>query len=179
MLISGNSGAGKTTLLHLMGGLISILEGEVWVSGVPLSSLSSQELDRFRGRNIGFVFQQPSFIQSLSVLENIQAAQYFGIGGVDTKEAIRLLNELGIERYRNKKTNELSGGERQRLSIARALSIAPAIILADEPTSSLDNTNAHKVYDLLKSEAEDNNATLIVVTHDDRLKSKFENRVEL
>ncbi|MEM9051651.1 MAG: ATP-binding cassette domain-containing protein, partial [Bacteroidota bacterium] len=172
-------GVGKTTLLHLIGGLLSIPKGEIWISDVALSSLSNQERDTFRGNNIGFVLQQPHFIQSLTVLENVKAAQYFGKNEVNEDEAVRLLNELGIEKYKSKKTNQLSGGERQRLSIARALSISPAIVLADEPTSSLDDFNALKVYELLVKEADANDATLVVVTHDNRLKAKFKNRVEL
>ncbi|MEM8896283.1 MAG: ABC transporter ATP-binding protein, partial [Bacteroidota bacterium] len=178
-LISGNSGTGKTTLLHLMGGLLSISEGDVWVAGTSLSSLSKKALDSFRGKNIGFVFQQAAFIRSLNVVENVESAQYFGKGKVDRERAIGLLEKLGIEKYRNKKTNELSGGERQRLSIARALSVSPEILLADEPTSSLDDSNARKVYELLVSEADANGATLIVVTHDNRLKTEFKNCIEL
>jgi putative ABC transport system ATP-binding protein len=179
MLISGDSGAGKSTLLHLLGGLRRVMEGQIWIAGSEISQFSNRERDSFRGRHIGFVFQQPSFIQSLSVLENILAAQFFGRGKANMDKAIKLLEELGIARYKNKKTNELSGGERQRLSIARALSISPMLVLADEPTSSLDDSNAFKVHELLVKEAELNGATLVVVTHDSRLKAEFQNRVDL
>jgi putative ABC transport system ATP-binding protein len=179
LLISGKSGVGKTTLLHLLGGLTSVQSGEIWINNQEMSKLSKGELDAFRGKHIGFVFQQPSFIQSLSVLENVTAAQYFGAKKVNRDFAVRLLSELGIEKYSAKRTNELSGGERQRLAIARALSTSPDVVLADEPTSGLDDVNALNVLDLLVKEAEQNGATLIVVTHDNRIKSQFENQVAL
>jgi ABC-type lipoprotein export system ATPase subunit len=179
LLISGKSGVGKTTLLHLLGGLSSIQSGKIWIEEQEMSAMSKSERDAFRGKHIGFIFQQASFIQALNVLDNVLASQYFGAKKVDVDFAMRLLAELGIERFAKRKTNELSGGERQRLAIARALSTSPDLVLADEPTSSLDDENALKVLHLLVSEAEKNDATLVIVTHDNRLKSKFENQVEL
>ncbi|HKK38619.1 MAG TPA: ATP-binding cassette domain-containing protein [Cryomorphaceae bacterium] len=179
LLISGRSGVGKTTLLHLLGGLTSVQSGRIWIEEQEMSSMSKSKRDAFRGKHIGFVFQQASFIQSLNVLDNVLASQYFGAKKVNRDFALSLLAELGIAGYAKKKTNELSGGERQRLAIARALSTSPDVVLADEPTSSLDDANAMKVLDLLVSEAEQNGATLVIVTHDNRLKSKFENQVEL
>lgn len=179
LLISGKSGVGKTTLLHLLGGLNSVQSGEIYIQDHEMSAMTKSERDAFRGRHIGFVFQQASFIQSLNVLENVLAAQYFGAKKVNASFAMGLLSELGIDKYAKKKTNALSGGERQRLAIARALSTSPDVVLADEPTSSLDDANAMKVLDLLVKEAELNDATLVIVTHDNRLKSKFQNQVEL
>jgi len=179
LLISGKSGVGKTTLLHLLGGLSSVQSGKIWVKDKEMSAMSKSERDAFRGKHIGFIFQQASFIHSLNVLDNVLAAQYFGAKKIDRAFAMRLLSELGIANYAAKRTNELSGGERQRLAIARALSTSPDLVLADEPTSSLDDVNAMKVLDLLVKEAEKNGATLVVVTHDNRLKSKFENQVAL
>jgi len=179
LLITGKSGVGKTTLLHLLGGLSSVQSGQIWIREQEMSSMSKSQKDAFRGKHIGFIFQQASFIQSLNVLENVLASQYFGAKQVSATFAMGLLSELGIDQYAKKRTNELSGGERQRLAIARALSTKPDLVLADEPTSSLDDVNALKVLDLLVSEAEKNNATLVIVTHDNRLKSKFENHVEL
>lgn len=179
LLIIGNSGTGKTTLLHLLSGLLKIQNGSVKIGDSNLANLNQGQLDTFRGENIGLVFQQPKFISSINVLENIQAAQFFGFGKVDSKNALNLLNELGIGDKAKKNTNELSGGERQRLAIARALAAKPTLVLADEPTSSLDDDNAAMVYELLHNEAVKNGATLIVVSHDQRLKSKFENIVAL
>ena len=179
LLISGKSGVGKTTLLHLLGGLSSVQSGEIYIREQEMSAMTKSQRDAFRGKHIGFVFQQASFIQSLNVLENVMAAQYFGAKKVNATFAMDLLSELGIDNYAKKKTNELSGGERQRLAIARAMSTSPDLVLADEPTSSLDDVNAMKVLDLLISEAEKNGATLVIVTHDNRLKAKFQNQVEL
>lgn len=178
-MITGNSGSGKTTLLHLLSGLLKIQDGKIIIGESNLSEFNQKELDRFRGKNIGLVFQQPKFISSINVLANIQAAQFFGRGKVDKSAALTLLDELGIAEKAQKNTNQLSGGERQRLAIARALAAKPKIVLADEPTSSLDDENAELVYELLHQEALKNGATLIVVTHDQRLKSKFENIVAL
>ena len=125
LLITGNSGSGKTTLLHLLSGLLMVQKGEVSIAGKDIGKLSQQKLDKFRGENIGLVFQQPKFISSLNVLENIRAAQFFGFGKVNSASAMQLLNELGIGDKANKNTNSLSGGERQRLAIARALAARP------------------------------------------------------
>ncbi len=179
LLITGNSGTGKTTLLHLLSGLLMIQKGEIVISGSELKSLSQKKLDKFRGRNIGLVFQQPKFIGALSVIENVLTAQYFGSGSVDSKRALSLLAKLGIEEKAHKQTRHLSGGERQRLAIARALAAKPKILLADEPTSSLDDVNADIVYNLLAEESKENDANLIVVSHDQRLKANFENTVNL
>ena len=179
LLIIGNSGSGKTTLLHLLSGLLKIQKGSVKIGDIDLAILGQGKLDDFRGKNIGLVFQQPKFISSINVLENIKAAQFFGIGKVNAQEASNLLIELGIGDKAKKSTNELSGGERQRLAIARALAAKPKLVLADEPTSSLDDENAELVYELLHREAVKNKASLIVVSHDQRLKSKFENIVAL
>lgn len=179
LLIIGSSGTGKTTLLHLLSGLLKIQKGSVMIGDGNLANLNQGQLDDFRGKNIGLVFQQPKFISSINVLENIKAAQFFGFGKVDATNALNLLNELGIGDKAKKSTNELSGGERQRLAIARALAAKPKLVLADEPTSSLDDDNAELVYELLHREALKNGATLIVVSHDQRLKSKFEKMVAL
>ncbi len=178
-LVSGSSGVGKTTLLHLIGGLLRVQSGSVEVGGQSLGLLSNSELDTFRGRHIGLIFQQARFVTSLSVVENVMAAQYFGNGKSNSKKALALLGELGIAEKSTSLTYALSGGERQRLSIARALASGAPLILADEPTSSLDDQNADSVYQLLLREAELNGATLLVVTHDARLKLRFQNVVEL
>mgnify|MGYP006301697431 CR=1 FL=1 len=179
MLITGKSGVGKTTLLHLLGGLRSVQRGTLKIRGEDLSAMSNKERDKFRGEHIGFILQQPLFIQSVNAFENVLTAQYFGKGKTDREFAEALMGELDIAGLRNKKTSELSGGERQRLSIARALSTKPYLVLADEPTSSLDDENAEKVVNLLIGEAEQNDATLIIVTHDSRLKNHFKNHVAL
>lgn len=179
LLISGRSGVGKTTLLHLIGGLLRVQRGEVNIGGQTLSALSNSELDRFRGRYLGLVFQQARFVSSLHVMDNVLAAQYFGSGKAHRPKALALLAELGLENKAHKSALTLSGGEKQRLSIARALASGAKLVLADEPTSGLDDVNADVVYQLLRREADLNGATLVVVTHDSRLKARFENKIEL
>jgi putative ABC transport system ATP-binding protein len=179
LLITGNSGRGKTTLLHLISGLLRVQFGEILLEGQNLAGLSQKELDLFRGRHIGLVFQQPRFIGALTVLDNVCAAQFFGKRKSDRMKATHLLGQLGIAQYASKSTGQLSGGERQRLAIACALASQPSVVMADEPTSSLDDQNAEAVYALISKECAMNGAALIVVSHDQRLKDKFENRVEL
>jgi putative ABC transport system ATP-binding protein len=179
LLITGKSGVGKTTLLHLLGGLLGVQKGEIRIDGQDISKLSSKALDRFRGEHIGLIFQQPRFIRSLNALENLEAAQFFGRGKTDRSHALALLEELKIADKAQKVTAQLSGGERQRLAIAAALSTRPDLVLADEPTSSLDDENAERVLRLLMEETSKNHAALVIVTHDGRLKPSFKNHVKL
>jgi len=178
-LALGQSGCGKTTLLHLLGGLLKPQQGEILIQNKNIGSLSSNELDKFRGKNIGIIFQQSHFVRSLSVMKNLLLAPYFANEGSNKDRAKDLLERLNIGHKANSKTNELSQGEQQRVAIARALMNKPKLILADEPTSALDDVNTNEVIQLLKENAKAENATLIVVTHDNRLKPHFENKIEL
>ena len=174
LLILGASGVGKTTFLHLLSGLLKPMNGEIDLLGTKISKLKMSEMDRFRGKNIGIVFQKPHFINSLTVKENLQLAQY--ISKKNDKNRIQsLLESLGIEDKANKKTQNLSQGEKQRVSIALAIVNSPKLILADEPTSSLDDLNCDKVINILKNQASKYKAKLIIITHDYRLKKHFKN----
>ena len=178
LLILGASGAGKTTFLHLLSGLLKPMNGEIDLLGTKISKLKMSEMDRFRGKNIGIVFQKPHFINSLTVKENLQLAQY--ISKKSDKNRIQyLLESLGIEDKANKKTQNLSQGEKQRVSIALAIVNSPKLILADEPTSSLDDFNCEKVINILKNQASKYKAKLIIITHDYRLKKHFKNTLSL
>ncbi len=179
LLITGDSGSGKTTLLSMLGGLISPNSGSVEIEGTVISSLSAKNRDRFRGKSIGFILQQHYFIEAISVLQNLTLAQKFGSGITNKESAIALLSELKLSHKKDQLPSRLSVGERQRLSIARALINKPAVILADEPTSSLDNTNCEAVIELLQMEASQSETALIVVTHDERLKRQFSNQINL
>ncbi len=179
MLLLGPSGCGKSTLLHILGGLLKPRSGSVEINGTNMSKMSSSQLDAFRGKNIGIVFQKPHFVRSLTVMENLLLAQKLGGGRKDKKRISEILENLNIGHKHNAKTKNLSQGEQQRVAIARALVNQPSIILADEPTSALDDGNTEEVISLLEKQAEQYNATLIIVTHDTRLKDRFENRVEL
>lgn len=177
LLVLGKSGSGKTTLLNLLGGLLLPQSGSVILGGVDLTKLSGGELDLFRGKNIGIVFQKPHLLAPLSVKENLVAAQYFAQEKGQNVQG--LLDELGIGAKANSSVKTLSEGEAQRVSIARALVNKPQLILADEPTSSLDDENTEKVINLLKNQAEKIGAALIIVTHDQRVKDHISNFIEV
>ncbi len=178
-LILGQSGCGKTTLLHLLGGLLTPKAGSVTVAGTALERLTASQLDHFRGQHIGIIFQVPHFIRSLNVGENLALAQHLAGLPVDYTRIQSLLERLGIGHKTSRPPEALSQGERQRAAIARALVNKPALILADEPTSALDDVNANEVAQLLEETATDVNATLLIVTHDSRLKSHFSKKILL
>lgn len=179
LLVLGRSGVGKTTLLHLLAGLMLPQSGAISVDGKLLGLLSGSSLDRFRGKNIGIIFQQPLFVRSVNVMQNLLLAR--SLAGLPGNEELvkQLLTELDIANKVNNQPDELSIGERQRASIARAVITQPKIVLADEPTSALDDENCDRVANLLEETVLGNGASLIIVTHDHRLKNRFVNRIEL
>ncbi|MCF8256449.1 MAG: ATP-binding cassette domain-containing protein [Flavobacteriales bacterium] len=179
LLVLGRSGSGKTTLLHLLAGLMSPVGGSVTVNGTVLSTLSGSGMDAFRGQHIGLVFQQPLFIRSVNVMENLQLARTLAGLPADAHRANQLLSELGLDEKATQMPQSLSIGERQRVSIARALMTSPGLLLADEPTSALDDANCLRVAHLLQEAASRHGAALVIVTHDRRLKDRFTNAVEL
>ena len=136
-------------------------------------------MDKFRGQNIGIIFQQAHFVASLSTIENLLLSAYLSGRKKDTGKARKLLSQLNITGQANKKPAQLSQGQLQRAAIARALMNNPALVLADEPTSSLDDENCHKVALLLQEQAAIANAALVIVTHDQRLKQVFHRKIEL
>lgn len=179
LLILGESGIGKTTLLHLLAGLLKPASGRIELAGVDLTRLKGKELDRFRGSQIGVVFQKPYFIQSLTLGENLQMIQTLGRKSIDIHAIQLLLDELGLFDKIHSKTHRLSQGEQQRAAIALALVNRPALILADEPTSALDDKNCSKVIKLLKHQTAKYGASLLLITHDHRLTCEFVNSVTL
>lgn len=178
-LLLGQSGSGKTTLLHLLGGLRRPQQGQILVNQTDLGSLRTSEIDRFRGKNIGIVFQKAHFVRALTVRENLILAQNLAGQNSSISRIKALLQRLNIAHKLNAKTDSLSIGEQQRVAIARALVNKPAIILADEPTSALDDKNCEEVMDLLETQAAEEEATLLIVTHDGRLKARFQNQISL
>lgn len=178
-LILGGSGTGKTTFLHLLTGLLKPASGSIVLDGTAISALKKRELDQFRGRNIGIIFQTAHFINSLTVKENLRVPLWLGNKKSSDDRILELLDRLQMEHKLNSKIQNLSIGERQRVSIARALVHKPKIIFADEPTSALDDTNTYKVIQLLEEQATEENAALVIVTHDTRLKTLYKNRLEL
>lgn len=177
LLILGKSGSGKTTLLNLLGGLAQPATGEIIFDKVSLSDLKGQKLDLFRGQHIGIVFQKPHLITALTVFENLQLANFFS--KKKNAQLMQLLKDLGLADKSKSSVLTLSEGEAQRVSIARALANQPKLILADEPTSSLDDDSTQKVIDLLKEQAEKIGAGLIIVTHDQRVKNHISNFIEV
>ncbi|MCL4118221.1 UNVERIFIED_CONTAM: hypothetical protein GTU68_063398 [Idotea baltica] len=163
----------------MLAGLRSPSTGNVSIDNTNLTSLSSGALDQYRGKNIGIVFQTPHFVNSLNVYENIILASQLSGRKVEKTRVLAILDRLGIRDKENKLTESLSIGEQQRVAIARALINEPKIIFADEPTSALDDNNTKAVIDLLIEQANSSNATLVVVTHDNRLKDLFTDRIEL
>jgi len=179
LLILGPSGVGKTTLLYLMAGLLPPSQGSISIHNTELSSLTRRKMDRFRGENVGIVFQQYHFIKSLTVDDNMRLRQSFPKGSDDKQRRDGIAERLGLAEHLNKKVNTLSQGQQQRLSIALGLIHKPKIIFADEPTSNLDDLNCDKVIDLLKEEAKICNSSLVIITHDMRVKSHFKNQIAL
>jgi putative ABC transport system ATP-binding protein len=178
-LLIGQSGIGKTTLLHILGGLRTPKNGKIFINDTDLYQLPSAEMDRFRGKNIGIVFQQSPFLKALTVAENLAVAQQLA-GQTISKDRIKsLLDRLNLGHKLRSKTTELSQGEQQRLAIARAVINKPVLILADEPTAALDDVNCRQVIALLENQAKEENATLVIVTHDQRLKDIFPNQITL
>ena len=175
----GESGIGKTTMIQLLAGLLTAHSGELLINGTDITTLNSTQLDLFRGKHIGMVFQRPYFVRNISVLENLLLSLYLSKNKQDEKKALHLLNQIGLAEKKNHQPNQLSQGEQQRMSIALAVLKNPDLILADEPTSSLDDTNCYKIAQLLEEQAQSTNAQLIIITHDSRLKTHFNKSITL
>ncbi|WP_025765090.1 ABC transporter ATP-binding protein [Dyadobacter tibetensis] len=179
LLILGESGRGKTTFLHLMALLLQPKSGNIVLDGEHIEALSQASRGALRAEKIGVVYQKAHFVRALNVIDNLLLANYLGNRAQNRSRALYLAESLGFSDHLSKKTSQLSQGEQQRVSIARALMNEPRVILADEPTSSLDDANCRKVMRLLTSQAKDIGASLLVVTHDQRLKDEFPNQIFL
>jgi putative ABC transport system ATP-binding protein len=178
-LVLGASGSGKTTLLHALAGLITPTEGEVEVSGENLRRLHGARRDRWRATTVGIVLQALHLVRHLSVRDNLRLAQYLGHVAQDDKRVDDALGALGVADKASRRPTELSQGEQQRVAIARAVVNRPKVLLADEPTANLDDGAATRVVDLLSEQAARHGATLVVATHDARVKGRFRERLEL
>ena len=179
LLVLGQSGVGKTTLLQILAGLLKPSSGLLEFNGVQFHNLSPKEIDRFRGKHIGIVFQSPYFVKNISILDNLLLSLYLSKNKENNKRAVELLEQVGLGHKINSKPNDLSQGEQQRAAIALAVVKNPSVILADEPTSSLDDVNCKKITSLLKEQAASTKAQLIIITHDQRLKAQFNKSITL
>jgi ABC-type lipoprotein export system ATPase subunit len=177
LLISGASGSGKTTLLHLIAGILKPLKGSVVFGDQDISGFTQRQADQFRGRNIGMIFQKNFFIQGLNVYENLIAAQRLSGNPINNSYLDELMANLSIASLRDKRPDTLSQGEQQRFSIARAMANKPSWIIADEPTSSLDDENCNRFMELIRLTAD--KASWIIATHDNRLKGHFSNIIHI
>ena len=179
--IIGKSGAGKTTLLQIIGTLDKANSGKVEINGVDVSGLNEKELAEFRNKHIGFIFQFHQLLPEFNALENVMMPAM--IGRMDWKEAEKrateLLTDLGLGERLTHKPNELSGGEKQRVAAARALMMKPDVILADEPSGSLDEENKRELHKLLKQMQEQYNQTIVIVTHDKELAEISDRVIEM
>lgn len=167
--ITGSSGSGKSTLLHIIGGVDMPTSGKVYLDGQDIYAGNNEQLAIFRRRQVGLIYQFHNLIPTLNVVENITLPILMDKREVNEERLNDLLNLLGLNERKTHLPNQLSGGQQQRVSIGRALMNAPAVMLADEPTGSLDSRNGHEIISLLKLSHEKYMQTLIVVTHDENI----------
>ena len=174
--LTGPSGSGKSTLLNLISGIEDVSSGSIIINDQMINRLSQNELCKFRNQNIGMIFQFFNLINDLTVIENISLPLL--MRGINKKSIMKivsnLIDSIGLRDRASYTTNLLSGGEAQRVAIARALVTKPSIILADEPTGNLDKKNTTNIIDILIQLCKENKSTLIMVTHDNDLLTKFD-----
>lgn len=180
IVLEGPSGSGKTTVLHMISGLLKPDKGRIVFAGTDVAEMSAEERDRWRGSNIGYVFQKLNLLSALTVEENILLAGKWNTKTADAelikKRIHALLDYVGLASKAKLFPDKLSIGEQQRIAVVRALLYKPKMILADEPTASLDRANSEKVLQLLWSLCQENNVALMLCTHDEFIKNKFTKR---
>lgn len=176
--LTGPSGAGKSTLLHIIGGLDKPTKGNIIFNNIDIYSMKESELNIYRGKNMGFVFQFHYLLEDFTALENIMIPMLIhGAGKHEAeKRAEELIKSVGLYDRKDHYPSELSGGEQQRIAVARALSNKPEIILADEPTGNLDKANSLAVLEILKEQAA-NGVCVIIVTHDEYIASECKKHI--
>lgn len=178
--LTGPSGAGKSTLLHMIGAIDKPTKGNILFNGEDLYSKKESELNLYRGKHMGFIFQFHYLLDDFSAIENIMMPMLIHNTPKDKayEKAIKLIESVGLLNRKDHFPNELSGGEQQRIAVARALSMSPDIILADEPTGNLDKANSLAVLEILKKQAE-NGVCVIIVTHDDFIASECSKHITM
>jgi putative ABC transport system ATP-binding protein len=174
-LLAGKSGSGKTTLLYALAGVNPVMAGNIYINGCEITALSEVARDRFRGEKIGIVYQSLHLVKSLTVLQNVMLAGVASGKGRVKERAVELLVRLGLGEKLHVLPEVLSQGQAQRVAIARAVLLRPVLLLADEPTSSLDDDSCEVVIRLLKEVAAESGSALVIATHDGRVKRHFSN----
>ncbi len=179
--VVGTSGAGKTTLMHILGGLDHPSEGRVSIEGADLFDLKGPQLDRFRNRTVGFVFQFHQLLPEFTALENVMMpALIAGTGrGKATAAAKEFLEEVGLSHRLTHKPGQLSGGEQQRVAIARSLIQEPRLLLADEPTGNLDSSTSEEIFQLIDRLHKKHGLTMVIVTHNESLARRLDRMVRM
>ena len=175
LIISGSSGSGKTTLMNLMSGLLKPTSGFVSFEENDFSKLTEENIDQIRSKNFGFIFQRLHLIKHLTVEQNI----LLGLNKDQSPNIDELLDDIGLKNKHTQLAKNLSFGESQRVAIARGIINSPKVIFADEPTSSLDDINTKKVLELIFTQAKKNNSTIIISSHDERVKKFFKKIQEI
>jgi putative ABC transport system ATP-binding protein len=178
-LVLGPSGSGKTTLLHILAGILQPIAGSVSIAGQDVMALKPAEFDHFRGQRIGIVLQRLHLISSLTVINNLLLAQYLAGVPQDGTRVREVLASLDVAEKAGAYPHELSFGQAQRVAVARAVVNRPKLLLADEPTSNLDDERCAQAFELLESQARACDATLVIATHDQRIKARMRNHYEL
>jgi ABC-type lipoprotein export system ATPase subunit len=173
--MKGESGSGKTTFLHLLAGILKPDEGSIILDGMEVSQLSEGARDRLRANSLGYVFQSFNLLQGFTCLENVLLATSFG-GQVKKPWAKELLDRVGLSQRTNYYPRQLSIGQQQRVAVARALANRPKLVLADEPTGNLDPKNGQKALSLLKELCRENESSLLLVSHEEKVIESFENQ---
>ena len=175
LIISGSSGSGKTTLMNLMSGLLKPTSGFISFEDNDFSKLTEENIDQIRSKNFGFIFQRLHLIKHLTVEQNI----LLGLNKDQSPNIDELLDDIGLKNKHTQLAKNLSFGESQRVAIARGIINSPKVIFADEPTSSLDDKNTKKVLELIFSQSKKNNSTIIISSHDERVKKFFKKIQEI
>ena len=177
--VVGESGSGKTSLIMLIGGLEKVSSGNIFFRDSELSKMNEDEISEIRRKNIGIVFQSFYLIPNYTALENVSLSLEINKFDNPTAKAKEILDRFGLSNRFNNFPSQLSGGEQQRVAIARSVAMKPEIILADEPTGNLDSENTHKISNLLFNYIEDENASLIMVTHDNNLANLTKRKITI
>ncbi|MCM3566966.1 ABC transporter ATP-binding protein [Neobacillus mesonae] len=179
--IIGRSGSGKSTLLNLVSGFIHPKEGEIWMNGVKVSDLNEAGFADFRIDNLGFIFQSFQLIPSMTAFQNVELPLILkGVSEQERKQqTAKMLERVGLQDFQDHYPSELSGGQQQRVSIARALIVNPPIILADEPTGSLDSETEESLLQFIKELNHDYGITFLIITHDEKVAEIGDRMIEL